>query len=222
MMRIITVILVIVFGTLSSSAQDKTSLLQHINEIKSQSDVYYWDQYTHTDADTAKVNSTKRLLLHVNLNRGDDALSVEEIMPLASYVLIDRGKAKQYFAYIRKDGIPNNGAAQIAVSSSRSPKTFVPDAFVSRIMETKYFMNVYKLLKSMQAQGQVLQFGKLRDVEDYSSLDLILFDIQSQEIVTMLSPTNASGMRINVVNGDEDSLDNYPTNMTAVIWYIKK
>ena len=89
-------------------------------------------------------------------------------------------------------------------------------------METKDFMNIYKLLKSLQAQGQVLQFGKLKDVEDYSSFDLILFDMQSQEVITMLSPVNASGYRTNMVNGGEDSLDNYPTQMTAVIWYIKK
>ena len=74
----------------------------------------------------------------------------------------------------------------------------------------------------MQAQGQILQFGKLKDVEDYSSLDLILFDMQSQQIITMLSPVTASGNRTNVVTGTEDSLDNYPNNMTAVIWYIKK
>jgi hypothetical protein len=89
-------------------------------------------------------------------------------------------------------------------------------------METEDFTNVYKLLKSLQSQGKILQFGKLRDVEDYSTLDLILFDIQSQKIVTMLSPVTVSGMRTNVVNGMEDSLDNYPTKMTAVIWYIKK
>ena len=74
----------------------------------------------------------------------------------------------------------------------------------------------------MQSQGQILQFGKLKDVKDYSSFDLILFDMHSQEIVTMLSPVTASGNRMNVVDGFEDSLDNYPTNMTAVIWYIKK
>ena len=83
-------------------------------------------------------------------------------------------------------------------------------------------MNVYKLLKSQQAQGLILQFGKLKDVDDYNSLDLILFDMQSQEIITMLSPITAYGSRMNAVNGTEDSLDNYPTNMTAVIWYIKK
>ena len=100
-------------------------------------------------------------------------------------------------------------------------RSFVPDAFVQRVMETKNFMDVYKLLKSLQAQGQILQFGKLKDVQEYNSLDLILFDMQSQQIITMLSPVTASGYRTNVVNGSEDSLDNYPTNMTAVIWYKK-
>lgn len=220
-------------------AQNKNTLLQRINEIKSQNEIYFWDQYTHPDADTAKVNATKRLLLDVNSNRSKSAqLSVEEVMPHASYVNIDRGNLKQYFVYIKKtDAIAiSGGSASLPVTNTpvvgvpvntpavTSPvqRSFVPDAFVQRIMETKYFVNVYKLLKSLQLQGQILQFGKLKDVVDYSSLDLILFDMQSQQIITMLSSVTASGNRTNVVNGTEDSLDNYPTNMTAVIWYIKK
>lgn len=223
MSRIVTSIITAVFCVISVVAQNKTTLLQRINEIKSHSEVYFWDQYTHPDADTAKIGATKRLLLDVNSYRSDDAqLSVEEVMPHASYINMDRGNLKQYFAYIKK----SNAAAIIKDSFHDSipdpPKPFMPDAFVKRIMETKDFKNVYKLLKLLQSQGQILQFGKLKDVEDYSSLDLILFDMQSQQIITMLSPVTASGNRTNVVNGFEDSLDNYPTNMTAVIWYIKK
>ena len=83
-------------------------------------------------------------------------------------------------------------------------------------------MSVYRLLQSLQSQGDILQFGKLKDVDDYSSFDLILFDMNSQEVITMLSSETPSGKRINLVNGSEDSLDNYPTKMTAVIWYIQK
>lgn len=230
-----------IIGVVPASAQNKTTLLQRINEIKSQSDIYFWDQYTGLDADSSQINATKRLLLDVNCNRDESVqLSVEEIMPHVKYINIDRGEAKQYFVYIKKTDAavltPGNAVKSTvkpsfnetinetasATDNSIQQKAFVPDAFVQRIMETKFFMNVYKLLKSLQAQGQILQFGKLKDVEDFSSLDLILFDMQSQEIITMLSPVNASGNRINVVNGAEDSLDNYPTNMTAVIWYIKK
>ena len=46
--------------------------------------------------------------------------------------------------------------------------------------------------------------------------------MNSQEVITMLSSETPSGKRINLVNGSEDSLDNYPTKMTAVIWYIQK
>ena len=243
-------LLLVLFYTLSTvSAQDRKSLLQRINEIKSQSDIYYWDRFTHENADTAKVNATKRLLLDVNNTRDENAFSVEEIMPHATYIHIDRGNLTQYFVYISKSYVAsmNKGGAQPSTSIVSAPivsspatsspvvstsavsapavalqKAFVPDAFVQRVMGTGKFMDVIKLLKSMQAQGQILQFGKLRDVEDYSSLDLILFDMQSQDIVTMLSPIGTSGSRTNVVNGAEDSLDNYPTNMTAVIWYIKK
>lgn len=239
MNRIVTSIVVAVLYVLSVSAQNKSTLVQRINEIKNQTEVYFWDQATYPNADSAKIVATRRLLLDVNLNRSETAqLSVEEVMPHASYINIDRGNLKQYFVYIKKTDAIAIGGGTASLSAPNTPivgvpvntptvtppvqRSFVPDAFVQRIMETKDFVNIYKLLKSLQMQGQILQFGKLKDVEDYSSLDLILFDMQSQQIVTMLSPVNASGNRTNVVNGTEDSLDNYPTNMTAVIWYIKK
>lgn len=239
MNRIVFFISAVVLCVSNIGAQNKTTLLQRINEIKRQKDIFFWDQATFQDADTAKYVAAKRLLMDINNYRsGLTPLSVEEVMSQVSFIKIDRGNLKQYFAYIR---ITDAAALKSEMMSSISTKesdigipiktsgvtsqvlrSFVPDAFVQRIMETRDFLNVYKLLKSLQSQGQILQFGKLKDVEDYSSLDLILFDMQSQEIVTMLSPATASGNRINVVNGTEDSLDNYPTNMTAVIWYIKK
>ena len=240
MIRLVISFLSVLFCVLYANAQNKTTLLQRINEIKSQSESYFWDQYTHPNADTAKVGATKRLLLDANCHRSESSqLSVEEVMPFATYILLDRGSLKQYFVYIKKEEALaiNNGVLPIPKSekpvatsvSTISPistvsvqKSFVPDAFVQRIMGTKDFVNVYKLLKSMQTQGQILQFGRLKDVGDYSSLDLILFDMQSQQIITVLSSVTTSGNRTNMVDGTEDSLDNYPTNMTAVIWYIKK
>lgn len=239
MNRILIFIIGVFVCVLFAEAQNKTTLVQRINEIKAQNDVYFWDQATYPEADSAKIVATKRLLIGVNINRSENAqLSVEDIMPHASYISIDRGNLKQIFAYIKKS---DAAAVHAGVSSSvfigepvvgepintttttpTANRSFVPDAFVQRIMETKDFRNVYKLLKSLQVQGQVLQFGKLKDVDDYSALDLILFDMQSQEIITMLSPVTTSGYRKNVVDGTDDSLDNYPTSMTAVIWYIKK
>ena len=35
-------------------------------------------------------------------------------------------------------------------------------------------------------------------------------------------PEMASSLRTNMILGTPDSLSNYPQNMTAVIWYIKK
>ena len=98
---------------------------------------------------------------------------------------------------------------------------FVPDAFTMRIKETNDFMTVYKLLKSLQAQGEILQFGKLKDVDDYSSFDLILFNMSSQEVITLLSQETSPGVRKNMITGLDDSLKNYDTGTTAVIWYVK-
>ncbi len=235
---------------MSASGQGSAVLKKRINEIKQQNDLYYWNQYTGYNADTAKVNATKWLLLEINSNRqGNEILTVEEAMTRAKYISIDRGNAVQYFVYIAKaeaDVLKRSGSAVVAnevlapsgVESSANDapivtqvaepqpvvgvtRHFVPDAFVQRIMETERFMDVYQLLKSLQAQGTVLMFGKLRDVEDYSSLDLILFDMKSQEIVTLLSAETSPGVRTNLVSGNDDTLNNYPTEMTAVIWYIK-
>ena len=176
----------------------------------------------------------------------------DTIIPYLKYVNINRGQSIQYLVYIKKkdaDDLVNgltptqeNEAAHYPTHSddasletstssvtpsitTQSPSVsarFVPDAFVQRIMETENFIDVYKLLKYMKSQGEILQFGKLKEIEDYSSLDLILFDMQSQKIISMLSSATESGKRTNLVNGTMDSLDNYPTSMTAVIWYIKK
>ncbi len=231
-MRKIILIYFLFFGLFNVSAQHNSSLLERMNEVKMNTDVYYWGQYTHPDADTAKVNAVRRLLIDVNLKRKEnECVTVEQLMPRAKHISIDRGNLKQHFAYIRITDafnyFPADGSQGSNTDLAKSTQAvaqsqaFVPEAFVQRVVNTKHFMDVYKLLKSMKEQGDILQFGKLRDVQDYSSFDLILFDIQSQEIVTMLSRANASGKRFNMVNGAEDSLDNYPQNLTAVIWYIK-
>lgn len=249
MRRILILVLATINSLLYVSAQNKASIVQRINEIKSQSDIYLWDQFTHTNVETAKVGSAKRLVLHIETYiENEFPFTVEDLINKASFINIDRGNLKQAFAYIKKTDVdkwfyPQKNGLEInqnkdkpvvetpveeqTVKDTAIPiaangkKNFVADAFVDRLMQTKTFINVYKLLKSLQAQGEILQFGKLRDVEDYSSFDLILFDMNSQEIITVLSGTNASGNRINMVNGEDDSLDNYPQNMTAVIWYIK-
>ncbi len=239
MSRFLITIIVFLFSVLQVSAQNKSLLLERMNEIKSQTEVYYWDQYTHPDADTAKVNATKRLLIDLNINRDETSqLSVQDVMPYASYINIDRGNLKQYFVYIKKAdavSIVAGSSNSLLVSNpsfnqqpvgnldnvASTQHSFVPEAFVQRIVDTKSFMDVYKLLKSLQSQGQIMGFGSLKDVKDYSSLSLILFDLQSQQLITLLSPVTATGKRINIVNGWEDSLDNYPSNMTAVIWYMK-
>lgn len=236
MNRIILIIIAILISVPLVHGQSKSALLERINGIKSQNDVYFWNQFTHFDADTAKYFATKRLLEEVNLNRSDgEQLAVEDLMPHTGYITIDRGNAKQFFAFITKTDaaqiIKRNNQLVVSqegdghhdgVVTPPESRSFVPDAFVQNIIQAQTFNNVIKMLKYMKLQGQILQYGKLRDVEDYSSFDLILFDMQSQEIITILSGENSLGIRTNMVNGGNDALSNYPTNMTAVIWYIKK
>ena len=228
------------FLAVNAQNANRQSLIERINKIKSQTDTYLWDQFTHTDLDTAKVGSAKRLLMHVETEIGENAgVSLDDVLRCGGFIKIDRGNLKQFFAYISKEdahriksGTPPknenvNEAFQQIVGITKEnnttvEKNYVADAFTQRIYEVRTFSNVYKLLKSMQGNGQILQFGKLRDVEDYSSFDLILFDMKSEDIVTILSGETGNGTRTNLLDGKADSLENYPKELTAVIWYIKK
>ena len=245
------VIICVIADCTSLSAQTgrNQSLVSLINSIKSQSDLYFWDQYTHPNADTAKVGAIKRMKLCIEAEVSEAEYSaVADIDPYVECVSIDRGSLKQIFAYIdkktarsilsgtvpqkvekgdndeRNTGVleKSEDSTQKTTKSDPLPKKYVPDAFILRLFEAKTFSNVYKLLKSMTSTGQVLQFGKLKDVDDYTSFDLILFDMNSHEIISILSAENTAGTRTNMILGTPDSLSNYPQNMTAVIWYIKK
>lgn len=239
-------------GCTSLSAQTgrNQSYVSLINSIKSQSDLYFWDQYTHPNADTATVGAIKRLKLCIEAEVSEAEYSaIDGIDPYVKNVPIDRGSLKQIFVYIEKKKVRNilsgnmpqkgeasgdggKGAGATGVSEGGEETTtglkippvglFVPDAFTLRLFEAKTFSNVYKLLKSMTSTGQVLQFGKLKDVDDYTSFDLILFDMNSQEVISILSAENTSGARTNMILGTPDSLNNYPQGMTAVIWFIKR
>ena len=128
MSRILIVLFAIIICCNSSFSQNKTTLFQRMNDIKNQTDIYFWDQATYLHADTAKRVATERLLLTINLDRSEsNQLSVEEVMPFANYINIDRGEKKQCFAYIKKAD-----AALIKVDDKPIPtlRPFVQDAFV--------------------------------------------------------------------------------------------
>lgn len=204
------------------------TILERINAIKSQGDEYLWDEYTHPDADTAVVKAAKWVLSQVNDGK-DGPETMEGLMPYIKSIKMKRGSLHRVFVYVKKSELPLlygvrqnlNGVKQKTPAPVQAPKAFVPDIFIQKIQQQKTFSNVYKFLSDEKKQGRVLQFGALKDVDDYSSFDLILFDLNSQELITLLSPVTSSGSRINQTNGSLDSLDNYPEEMVAVIWYIK-
>lgn len=215
------------------TAQGQDDVLSQFNEIKSHSDLYYWNEYSHTEADTATINSARWVLIEINcaLPEGGE-LTMDDIMPKLKCITRKRGSKTHALSYIRKADV--SGISDIlATTREDSPakeeqtrrdgegRAFVPDVFVQSIARQKDFMKVYQYLKEQKSGGRVLQFGPLKDVEDYGSLDLILFDMESKEIVAMLSPESKDGTRTNQLNGNADSLSNYPEDMLLVIWYIK-
>lgn len=208
------------------NAQGQT-ILEKINAIKSQNEVYLWNEYTHPDADTAVINAAKWVLDEINCDRSNKLL-LRDILPLVKNIKMNRGSLTRAFVYIKRTDVPQTGTPttvnieQAPASQPVQPvREFVPDIFVQKIMQQHTFTYVYRFLADQKRQGQILQFGALKDVDDYRSFDLILFDLQSQEVVSVLSQETPTGSRINLTNGTTDSLDNYPEEMMAVIWYIK-
>jgi hypothetical protein len=214
-------------------AQGQSTILEKINEIKSHNDEYYWNEYTHPIADTAIVNAYRRVIISISVHRleGQEP-TLEEMEPLMKHIKMNRGRLVRVFAYVKKSDVPGErtnetslaavpNTSEPPVQAVQQPSRFVPEAFVQKIMQISDFRKVYRFLKEQKSQGQLLQFGGLKEVEEFTSLDLILFDLNSQEMISMLGPENPLGKRINLTNGTEDSLDNYPEDMVAVIWYIK-
>lgn len=238
--------IIILWTFLYSINTQGQTILEKINAIKSQGDLYLYSEYTHPDGDMAVENASKWLLNQVNDGQ-DGPETLEGLKPYVKNIKMNRGNLIRAFVYVKKTDLPllygkrqnvtkvnneeNNLNAifeqqsipQTVPQSAPQPTqiTFVPDIFIQQIQQQKTFMNVYKFLTSEKQQGRVLQFGSLKDVEDYSSFDLILFDLNSQEIVTVLSAVTQGNKRINQTNGTVDYLENYPEDMVAVIWYIK-
>ena len=233
------IMIVVVLNMAVIAAYGQNSILQKVNDIKKQNDAYYWAQYAHPVEDTAFVNATKWLLDEVNLLFDEqNKMSLATITPLVKRIKIDAGTKIRAFVYIKKTDIPGGGGVtgktvkvgeNVTLNSAPMPttvpvpavKTFVPDVFVQNIMGRKDIYQVYQFLKEQKSQGTVLQFGALKDVEDYNSLELILFDMQSKEVISVLSPVVSGNNRTNLMTGTTDSLDNYPEDMILAIWYIK-
>lgn len=213
-------------------AQPKSENLKKMNEIKAQGSDYLWSQYLHSDADSAHAGAAQWLLISVNTSLGKEML-MDEVMPKMKYIDIERGSRIQCFAYVRKNDLTSVGVIPYSepdkrparTSPSPTTRTVSPvvhnDKFIQDVLKQKDFYAVYDYLSQQKQGGKILQFGSLKDVDDFSSFDLILFDKQSHEVITILSQARSDGTRTNLVTGKDDRLDNYPTEMMLAVWYIK-
>lgn len=220
------IITILFFVSAIPIVRGQNQILQKINDIKSQSNLYFWSQYAHPNADTARINATRWLLIEINGKRSEDEeIPLEDVAGKIKHIKMERGGVIRDFAYIAKADIGNVSETGISDSQSKVVNfvqdKFVPELFVQKIIEQNSFQAVYNYLKGQKAEGTILQFGALKDIDDYSSLDLILFDLNSKCVISILSGTTSGGGRINMMTGMPDSLENYPEEMTAVIWYIK-
>lgn len=223
MKQLLTCVICAFCVTLTASSQNQ--LLSKINEIKAQNDIFFWNEYSHADADSAFVNACRWMLVDINMGR-KESLSIESILPYIKRITMTRGNMVRAFAFVKKSDIPADGGgtstATMTTQVMTSDRQLTPDIFVQSILQKKDFYSVYKFLEDQRIQGHLLQYGPLKDVEDYASLELILFDMQSKEVVSILSPVTQGTTRTNLLTGGTDSLDNYPEDMTLVIWYIRQ
>ena len=221
--------IIALFAATAVYAQNQ--IQQQVNSIKSQPDVYFWSQYAHPNPDTARVNATRWVLIDINEGRNDkEQLQYEDVADKVKHIKMMRGNITRDFAYIKKSEVVSPMAADTSVDPANSeprkiiepqPAHFVPDMFVQQILQQKSFNSVYNFLRTLKADGKIALFGPLKDVDDYSSLNLIIFDLNSKEIITVLSGETQGNSRTNLTTGAADSLDNYPDDMVAVIYYIK-
>lgn len=214
----------------SNSTSAQNQILQQINSIKEQSDVYFWSQYAHINPDSARINATRWILIDINDQRPEDnQLSYDDIAGKLKHIKMLRGNVTRNFTYIKKSEVGQTNGIRPqgdmidnpSPTPQPEPSRFVPDMFIQRILQYKNFKSVYNFLRTQKADGKIAMFGPLSDVDDYSSLDLIVFDLKSEEVITVLSGAVPPGRRTNLTTGMEDSLDNYPEDMVAVIYYIK-
>lgn len=209
-------------------AQQKSEQLKKMNEIKAQEADYLWSQYLHSDADSAHAGAAQWLLISVNTRLAKE-IPADDVMRKINYIDIERGTRTQCFAYVRKSDLTNIDAIPYSEPSikpaAHTTRTVHAaahtDKFLQDILKKKDFYAVYDYLSQLKQGGKILQFGALKDVDDYSSFDLILFDKQSHEVITILSQAKPDGTRTNLMVGKDDRLDNYPTEMMLAIWYIK-
>ena len=215
-------IAMVLIALCAMTVNGQNQILQKINDIKSQSDIYYWSQFAHPNADTARVSAVRWILIDINEKRSDsDQLTVRDIENKVKHIKMERGGVVRDFVYIAKADIDPKGQIVTPVIIMEDDKEFVPEMFVQRVMQYKTFEAVYRFLRSQKAEGVVQMFGPLSEVDDYDSLDLIIFDLNSKEVITVLSGVTQGSSRTNLVNGTADSLDNYPEDMIAAIYYIK-
>lgn len=248
MRRLYAILFFIVATQTALLAQSGNPVLDQINAIKEQSDLYFWEEYNHPDPDTASVRARRWLLLHVNVDRTPE-LTVDHLKGRAKDIKMSRVRGGQQiyriFTYVKKsdlDDIDSQSSLQQSampdptLSSSTTPtaapptalapmatmpREFVPEAFVQKVMQLEDFKTIMRYLRTLKADGQMLSFGPLKDVEDYSSLNLILFDLQTQKVITLFSPVIYGTDRVDLTTGAKDSLDDYPEDKIAVVWYIK-
>lgn len=228
-----------VFILITTPVYGQDEALQQINDIKRQNDVYFWGQFAHPNPDSARVKAIASMLDDINLGRDESQwLTHSDISPYVKYIPIPRETSTRGFAYMKKSDVPGGSyntelepaavpdafpiEAPAAAQVQKVNRPFVPDLFVQGIMERKSFQSVYQYLRALKADGRVLTFGSLHEVDDYSSLALIIFDRQSEQVITVLSSASQDGSRTNLTTGSRDALTNYPKQMTAVIYYVTK
>ena len=228
MRRCIAILIVSLFGTIMLYAQTP---LERMNSIK-MSDEYIWDEYTHPSADTATVGAIQRLLLYIEVPEGR-TLTEDDIRSQVKFIKIKRSNLTRMFAYIKKEDVKNILGVDVKqksrveeipteVDSVMSDPIFEPTPIAEEVMRQSDFYAVYKYIENQKLDGKISSYGALKDTQDIGTLNLVIFDKQTQRAVCVLSPVTTGESRINLVSGNTDALVNYEDGNHIAIWFDLK
>lgn len=207
-------ILSLVQIVLSTDAQ---SIIQKVNDIKKMSDEYIYSQYAHLSPDTALVNAAEWLSYRVESISGQE-VNGKDIMPYIKHIFLKGKSITRAFVYMKISDVQSAVDEIIAKRKREASESFVPDSLALSIIGKKDLYAVYSYLEHCVHTGAVIQYGSPKDVDDIDSKYIVLFKKENLVPVFVLSHVLDDDLRINLINGEQDSLDNY--HGYYAIWYI--
>lgn len=215
MKRLIT-IFSLLFCMVSVNAQ---GIIKKVNDIK-MSEEYIWAQYANPSPDSALVKAKEWLLMLVSEAEGRP-VSMREISPYIRHIYLKGETVTRAFVYIKKTDTSHQIIASDTLNSLKPEENvFTPDSLTLSLMSLKDIYAARDYFDTAVVQGNIVRYGSPKEAETMDDKYLILFSQDNLAPICVLSPVYEGAERTNMVNGQNDSLDNY--HGCYAVWYVIK